>query len=117
MRLLRQCVVGMLLATAVLLASGDDAKPARIEIVAKRFAFVPDQITLKKGQPVTLALHSVDVTHGLAIKELGIKVEIPKGKETDVTLTPEKTGTFQGKCSHFCGSGHGSMRMTITVTE
>jgi len=35
-----------------------------VEITAKRFAFSPDKITLKKGQTVKLRLHSEDVTHG-----------------------------------------------------
>ena len=35
-----------------------------VQITAKRFAFSPDRITLKKGQTVKLRLHSEDVTHG-----------------------------------------------------
>jgi plastocyanin len=33
---------------------------AVIDITAKRFAFSPDKITLKKGQTVKLRLHSED---------------------------------------------------------
>ena len=107
----------LLLTSLGLLANGENNNPGTIEVSAKRFAFVPDQITVKKGQPVTLVLRSQDVTHGLAIKELGIKTEIPKGKETKVSFNPPQAGTFEGKCSHFCGSGHGSMKFTVIVTE
>jgi cytochrome c oxidase subunit 2 len=98
-------------------AGADQAAPNKIEIAAKRFAFVPNQITVKKGQPVTLELKSLDVTHGLEVKQLGIKVEIPKGRETTVSFVPNTVGTFEGKCSHFCGTGHGSMKFTVIVTE
>ncbi|MDT8067885.1 MAG: cupredoxin domain-containing protein [Terriglobia bacterium] len=89
----------------------------RIEIVAKRYAYEPAEITVHKGQPVTLELTSADVTHGLAVKELGIKTEIKKGKTAEVTFTPETAGTFIGKCSHFCGMGHGRMKFKIHVIE
>lgn len=91
--------------------------PQRIEIVAKRFAYTPSEITLKKGVPVVLVLTSEDVSHGLKFKELGINLKAKKGKTGEVTFTPEQVGTFVGECSVFCGSGHGSMKMTLHVTE
>lgn len=117
MKMPKRLGIAGLLVTLVILAYGGDISSNTIEITAKRYAFVPDQIVVRKGQPVTLVLRSKDVTHGLVVKELGIKAEIPKGKETKVSFTPEQTGTFEGKCSHFCGSGHGMMKFTVVVTE
>jgi cytochrome c oxidase subunit 2 len=92
--------------------------PRRIEIAASRFTYSPNQITLKKGEPVVLVLRSTDVTHGLAIPDLGIETtEIKKGKDSEIPLTPEKTGHFAGQCAHFCGTGHGSMIFQIDVVE
>jgi cytochrome c oxidase subunit 2 len=91
--------------------------PRRIEITAKRFAYTPAEITLKKGEPVVLALHSEDVTHGLKFAELNLQTEIPKGAVTELALTPMKAGDFVGHCSRFCGSGHGSMVLTLHITE
>jgi len=86
-----------------------------IEITAKRFAFSPDKITLKKGQTVKLRLHSADVTHGFFLRPLKIDEEIPAGQTTDVTVTPQVAGTFTTICDHFCGANHGNMNMTIVV--
>jgi cytochrome c oxidase subunit II len=86
-----------------------------IPISAKRFAFNPAQITVKKGETVTLRLTSEDVTHGFYMKPLKIDEEITPGKPTDVTITPQTAGTFTTICDHFCGSGHGNMHMTIVV--
>jgi cytochrome c oxidase subunit 2 len=89
-----------------------------IEIVASRFSFSPNEITVKKGDPVTITVRSMDVTHGLVIEALGIRTtQIKKGQPEDLTLTPETAGTFQGKCAHFCGKGHGSMTFTVHVVE
>ncbi len=60
-----------------------------IEIVASRFSFVPNEITVKKGEPVTITVQSTDVTHGLVIDALGIRTNhIKKGQPEDLTLTP-----------------------------
>lgn len=91
--------------------------PRKISIVAKRFDFVPAEITVKKGVPVTLSLTSQDVDHGVKFKDLNLVVNSKKGQTKDVTFTPDKTGTFVGQCSIFCGSGHGAMKMTIHVTD
>lgn len=96
--------------------SGAQATPNRIEIQAKRFSFQPAEITVKKGEPVTLALSSADVTHGLLIPDLHVNTPIPKGHVTEVTFTPDKAGDFHGKCGRFCGSGHGGMLFVVHVT-
>jgi cytochrome c oxidase subunit 2 len=97
-------------------ANAQDA-PQRIQITAKRFDYTPGEITLKKGVPVVLVLTSEDVPHGLKFKDLNVVVVAKKGQTSEVAFTPDKAGTFVGQCSVFCGSGHGSMKMTLHVTE
>jgi cytochrome c oxidase subunit 2 len=82
------------------------AAPQRIQIVAERFDFSPGDITVKKGVPVTIVLTSKNVV-----------LNVKKGETKEVTFTPDKTGTFVGQCSVFCGSGHGAMKLTLHVTE
>ena len=91
--------------------------PKRIEITAKRFDFTPSDITVKKGEPVVLVLTSTDADHGVKFKDLDVAVNVKKGQTGEVKFTPDKVGTFVGQCSVFCGSGHGSMKMTMHVTE
>jgi cytochrome c oxidase subunit 2 len=93
------------------------ATPRRIEVTAKRFEYSPGEITLKKGEPVVLVLRSTDVAHGVKFDELHLKTEIGKDSSSELAFTPEQTGTFVGHCSHFCGSGHGSMTLTLHVTD
>jgi cytochrome c oxidase subunit 2 len=93
------------------------APPRRIEVTAKRFAYVPAEITVKKGEPVVLVLKTDDVAHGIAFKELNLKTDIGKDATAELPFTPDQVGTFVGHCSHFCGSGHGAMTLTLHVTE
>ncbi len=90
-------------------------EPRVVEIVAKRFQFTPKEVTLKKDEPVILRLRSEDVTHGFYMKKLGIDTTIEPGKTTDVPLTPHQAGKFVTICDHFCGVGHGNMKMTLIV--
>ena len=109
-------VFGALLVASCICAS--DARsdtPRRIEITAKRYSFQPAEITVKKGEIVDLVLTSSDVAHGVRVRELNLDLRAGKGKTVDVNFTPEKTGTFVGHCSVFCGSGHGRMTLTIHV--
>jgi cytochrome c oxidase subunit II len=89
----------------------------KIDINAKRFSYQPSEITVKKGEPVTLVFHSQDVNHGFVSDEFHVKADIPKRGTAQVTFTPEEAGDFSGKCAHFCGAGHGQMQLTIHVTQ
>jgi cytochrome c oxidase subunit 2 len=98
-------------------SSAAQSAPRRIEVTAKRFQYLPGEITLKKGEPVILIIHSADVPHGIRFRELGIEANVGKGKTSQLAFTPEKPGTFIGHCSVFCGSGHGAMTLTLHIVE
>lgn len=107
----------VLLLLPIIVPASPKSSARRIDIIVSRFTYSPSEITLKKGETVVLALTSTDVTHGLLVKDMGIKVELKKNQTQEVTITPDKVGTFDGKCSHFCGKGHGSMILAINVVE
>ena len=91
--------------------------PKVIEITAKKFEFTPSQITLKKGETVTLRLTSSDRVHGFMSKPLKIDTDIPNDTTKDVAVTPDTAGDFTIICDHYCGTGHGNMKMKVTVVE
>ncbi len=93
------------------------AAPRRIEVTAKRFEFEPGEITLKKGQPVVLVLKSADAAHGLRFRELNVDIKVGANGTKEVQFTPDKVGDFVGHCSVFCGSGHGTMTLTLHVVD
>jgi cytochrome c oxidase subunit 2 len=91
--------------------------PHRIEVTAKRFSYEPAEVTVKKGEPVTLIIKSMDVAHGLKIRELNVNATVKNGGSAELNFTPDQTGDFVGHCSVFCGSGHGSMTLTVHVVN
>jgi cytochrome c oxidase subunit II len=94
-----------------------DVNPKVIEIAAKKFEFTPSEITLKKGETVILRLTSADRVHGFMSKPLKIDTDISVGRPTDVSVTPASAGDFTVICDHYCGTGHGNMKMKVTVVE
>lgn len=109
---------GVLMAPALSTPTGRaQAAPRTIEITAHRFTYDPDEITLKKGEPVVLVLKSSDVPHGLRFRELNIEVKVGAHGTAQVQFTPDQIGDFTGQCYVFCGSGHGSMALKLHVVE
>jgi cytochrome c oxidase subunit 2 len=97
----------------VSLARGDEARV--VPVSAKRFEFEPKEIRLTKGEQVVLELTSQDVTHGFFSRPLGFDEDLVPGKTVRVPIKTDAPGTYTVLCDHFCGSGHGNMKMTIVV--
>lgn len=84
-------------------------------MTARRFAFEPDNIRVKKGDAVKLKITSVDVTHGFSISEFGVNAELKPSQTTIVEFVASKSGTFTFSCSVVCGAGHPDMKGTLVV--
>ena len=111
------CEIGLVGVPAMINLTRASDNPKVIEISAKKFEFTPSQITLKKGEPVILRLSSSDRVHGFMSKPLKIDTDIPADKSEDVAVTPDTAGDFTVICDHYCGTGHGNMKMKVTVVE
>src|ERR1700677_4726187 len=105
----RKFMLMILLAGALILTSfswstaWEQAAPRAIHLTAHRFTYDPEEITLKKGEPVVLVVKSLDVPHGLRIKDLNVNMKIRAKGTAQAQFTPDKTGDFVGQCSVFCG--------------
>ena len=86
-----------------------------IKILARKFTYSPNKLTLKKGVPVVLELTTADVLMGFYVPDFDIRADIVPEQVTRVRLVPDKIGTFTFLCDVFCGSGHETMNGTITV--
>jgi cytochrome c oxidase subunit 2 len=92
------------------------AEPRVIEIVAKRFAFVPSRIEVTEGETVRLVVRSADGMHGLQIKKFKVSEEVPRGSEpVMIEFTATAVGEFEIACAAFCGKGHEEMRGKLVV--
>jgi cytochrome c oxidase subunit 2 len=96
--------------------SQDKPEIREIELKAKKYQFTPNKIAVALNETVRFKITAEDAEHGFEIQ--GVKdscVEIKKGETATVTYTAAKAGTFEFKCCHFCGLGHGRMKGSIVV--
>lgn len=114
MRRLLACLCGLLLGAAL----GAPAEEAvqEIRVSAKKYEFNPSEIRVRAGARVRLVLTAEDRTHGFELKEVNVQQEIIKGKDTVVEfVAPAEPGTYEFKCSKFCGWGHRRMKGRLIV--
>ncbi|MES2151939.1 MAG: cupredoxin domain-containing protein [Pseudomonadota bacterium] len=97
-------------------AAAARAKPRVIKIVAKKFAYVPNRIMLKAGEPVVLEFTALDFVHGMNLPDFHIRADLVPGQPTRVALTPPSAGKFTFLCDNFCGDGHEQMNGELVVT-
>ena len=91
--------------------------PRAFEMIASRFRFEPATLEVTEGERVRLTLRSTDTEHGFSVRKLNLKVAVPKtGEPVTVEFVAGKAGTYEFKCSEYCGSGHGRMKGRIVVT-
>ena len=105
-----------------------------IEVSAKKYEFVPNEIHVKKGTKVKLIVHSVDEPHGIKFKLYpadskdkstpGLRFNDPadngrveKGKDQVLEFVAQRAGTYEFDCAKFCGLGHRRMKGKLIVDE
>ena len=104
--------------TAAYVAAQPAASGAQVvKITARKFAFLPHEVTLKKGVPVILELTTEDVFMGFNAPDLGVRADIVPGKTMPLRVVPAKAGKVVFLCDVFCGSGHEEMSGLITVVD
>jgi len=87
-----------------------------VEMTAKRFAFLPEQVEVAEGDEVTINVRSADGTHGIEIEKLKVKKAIPRGGEVvTLSFTAPAPGRYLIKCSEYCGRGHDDMKSVLVV--
>jgi len=74
-----------------------------------------NEIHVPLGIPTRIILRSNDVIHSLWVPSLAGKQDLIPGRETDLTIVPQKAGIFRGQCAEFCGVQHAHMALVIDV--
>jgi cytochrome c oxidase subunit II len=78
----------------------------------------PPTLVLPVGEAVRFDLWSPDVIHSFWVPAFIYKMDVIPGKEEQgFTLTPEREGTFAGKCAELCGTYHSRMLFEVEVVS
>lgn len=123
-------------AGAIAIAGGNlraAQEPAQtLEVSAKKYEFAPSEIHVKKGTNVRLKITATDRDHGFEVDpfaqgsnkkgEPGLKFSVqkpefklPKNEAQIIEFSALQAGTYEFKCSVFCGTGHRGMKGQIIV--
>ncbi|APE45738.1 cytochrome B (plasmid) [Sulfitobacter alexandrii] len=74
-----------------------------------------NEIRLPAGQRTEIHLTAANVIHSFWVPALGGKMDMFPGRDTMMSVAPERTGTFRGQCAEFCGVSHAWMAFAAVV--
>ena len=99
--------------------TGEENKEIHVQVIAQQWYFTyryPDyggvettHLYLPVNHPVELHVTSLDIIHSFWAYQLGVKADANPGVDNIFHVTPQKTGSFQVRCSELCGLWHGHM--------
>ncbi|WEH42217.1 cytochrome c oxidase subunit II [Streptomyces sp. NBC_01218] len=72
---------------------------------------------LPKGEKVRFILTSRDVIHSFWVVPFLMKQDVIPGHTNAFEVTPNKEGTFKGKCAELCGVDHSRMLFNVKVVS
>jgi cytochrome c oxidase subunit 2 len=90
-------------------------EPRVIEMTARRFSYEPNEIRLKAGERVVIAIRSLDFIHGMNLPDLSMRLDLVPGQVTRLTLHPMEPCVIDFVCDNFCGGGHEEMHGRFVV--
>lgn len=78
---------------------------------------LPAELVLPVGEKIRFELSSPDVIHSFWVPAFLFKMDVIPGKTNVFELTPDKVGTYPGKCAELCGVDHARMLFNVRVVE
>lgn len=72
---------------------------------------------LPKGESVEFILTSRDVIHSFWVVPFLMKMDVIPGHANRFEVTPNREGTFKGKCAELCGVDHSRMLFNVKVVS
>lgn len=88
-----------------------------VVVLAQMFSFMPAEIRVPAGRPVTFRITSPDVTHGFQIVGTNGNAMVIPGYVTQFTTTFPQPGEYLIVCNEYCGLGHHLMYGKLFVEE
>ena len=75
----------------------------------------PPQLVLPVGQTSRLVLRTEDVNHSFWVPPFLMKRDLIAGVDNSIDVTPDRVGTFDGKCAEYCSLDHWRMIFVLRV--
>jgi cytochrome c oxidase subunit II len=122
-------VTALGIVSAVVLARNQDAgdRPLEVQAIGQQFAWkfvysdyddLPSgELVLPVNRSARFTMTAVDVIHSFWVPNFGQKMDAVPGTETEIVVTPDRTGEFRVVCTELCGLGHATMRARARVVS
>lgn len=96
-----------------------EADNPAVGTVVNRAGTIDDipELYLPVNRTVRFNLASADVIHSFWIPAFYFKLDVIPGHPNSFDVTPDKLGTFSGKCAELCGTYHAAMLFTVHVVS
>jgi len=113
-----------LAALAVDEGGGNGKNPMTVNVTGQQWAWsftypgthvASNELYLPVNDKITFNVTSKDVVHGFWIVQMGVKVNANPGVSTSVSVTPNKIGTYDIRCTEICGLYHAYMVTRVHV--
>jgi cytochrome c oxidase subunit II len=86
-----------------------------VTMVAMSFSFLPNEVHVPVGHPVTFRITSMDVTHGFEVAGTNANTMVVPGYVSQFTYTFRAPGEHLVVCNEYCGVGHHTMQGKVIV--
>jgi cytochrome c oxidase subunit 2 len=90
---------------------------AEVDVKAKspEQGYTGPTLWLPVDEKVRFVLNSPDVIHSFYVPAFLFKMDVIPGRTNQFELTPNKLGTYAGKCTELCGIDHSRMLFNVKV--
>ncbi len=95
----------------------NDDGSATVVVQAFLFGFLPDELRVPRGRPVTFRLTSTDVIHGFQIVLSNANTMVVPGYVSQFTTIFDRAGEYLIVCNEYCGLGHHTMSARLIVED
>jgi cytochrome c oxidase subunit 2 len=75
------------------------------------------ELVLPVDKTVRFVLRTTDVNHSFWVPAFLEKRDLIAGIDNQIDVTPDRTGTFDGRCAEYCGLDHWRMSFTVRVLD
>jgi cytochrome c oxidase subunit 2 len=77
----------------------------------------PPTLWLVEDKSVSVQLYSPDVIHSFGVPAFLFKMDVVPGRDNHFTFTPDRAGSFEGRCAELCGVYHSRMLFNVKVVS
>jgi cytochrome c oxidase subunit 2 len=74
-----------------------------------------NELHIPVGRRVRILLDAADVIHSFWVPSLAGKKDLIPGRDNEITIVADRSGTYRGQCAEYCGLQHAHMAFLVVA--